>query len=270
MKIYEAFNASYGNDTSGFRSRVEYLIVKSAVAVIAESAGTTNHAARLLLAQNILQCPQSHVTQFALGAMVNPTLLAALTPRSIIDADLEFAINAVFDAMTVPVVVAGSAVAMVPAVVTGTLTRPANVTAYTIGDELTDVGGLVLAIPGCARAAGGAGILDSVTVIDNANAATDPTLDIFVMDATSAPAADNLVFAPTDVALQATILASGLGTAIAGDSTVTGNLVWQLRGLNIPYVCGPGSTSLFVRFAVRSAYVPTAGETLAVRLGIRL
>src|SRR5438046_827652 len=37
-------------------------------------------------------------------------------------------------------------------VVTATLTRPANTTTYTAGDELTDTGGAILSFSGCAQA----------------------------------------------------------------------------------------------------------------------
>lgn len=157
-----------------------------------------------------------------------------------------------------------------PVVVSGTLTRPANVTTYTINDELTDTSGNILTISGCARYNGGAGILDAITVINSVNAATDPTLDIYVFDTTSTPAADNAAFAPTDAVMNTVIIAKSLGTAQNGDTATTGNLIWQLSDLDVPFVCGAASTSLFVRFAVRNGYVPPANsETYTVRLHIR-
>ena len=156
-----------------------------------------------------------------------------------------------------------------PVVVSGTLTRPADTTAYTANDELTDTGGAVLAIAGCARYNGGAGYIESITVIGSVNAATDPNLDLFIFDTTSTPAADNAAFAPSDAVMQTVVVAKNLGVGLDGDTATSGNLVFQLAGLRVPFVCGGSSTSLFVRFAVRNAYAPPSNsETFTVRLGI--
>jgi hypothetical protein len=157
-----------------------------------------------------------------------------------------------------------------PVVVSGTLTRPANTTTYTTNDELTDTGGAILTIAGCARYNGGGGFIDAITVIGSVNAATDPLLDIYVFDTTSTPAADNAAFAPSDAVMQTALIAKSLGTAQNGDTATSGNLIWQLSGFSIPFVCGAASTSLFVRFAVRNGYVPPSNsETYTVRLHIR-
>ena len=95
MTIIQAHFAAYSEPD--FRSRVEYLVVKAAVAVTTESPLTENHAERLVLAHLILDGSLGYVTRFALGALTNPTLLAANNHAAITDNDLEFTINSIYN-----------------------------------------------------------------------------------------------------------------------------------------------------------------------------
>lgn len=97
MTIVEARRAAYTEPD--FRARVEFFVVKAAVAVTAENPVTALHAERQALAEQILASPESHVTRFALAAMTNATLLAAVSHSAITDNDLEFTVNSVYDAM---------------------------------------------------------------------------------------------------------------------------------------------------------------------------
>lgn len=186
------------------------------------------------------------------------TSLIALLPSALVSNRLDVNIGAA------PAVVTVSTTTVVAS---GTLTRPANTTLYTANDEMTDTTGNVLAISGCARANGGAGYIEAITVIANLAEATAPNLDIFIFDTTSTPAADNAAFAPSDAVMNTCVVAKNLGTRLVGDAATTGNAVFQLSGLRIPFVCGASSTSLFVRFAVRNGFTAGANSsTFFVRL----
>lgn len=151
------------------------------------------------------------------------------------------------------------------AVVTGTLTRPADTTQYTAADEITGTAGTILEITGCATYNGGSGRIKWIEVIDSINAATDVDPDIFIYDTTSTPQADNAAFAPADGVTNTNILAKDLGTGVASGAN---NLIFRVGELDIPYVCGGSSKSLFVRLVERSTYTPTADEQFVVRMGI--
>jgi hypothetical protein len=149
--------------------------------------------------------------------------------------------------------------------VIATLTRPANTTQYTAGDEITDTGGAVLEVTGCAQDFGGSGRIKQIDIIDSVNAATDPDPDVFIYDTTSTPQADNAAFAPADGVTETALYAADMGNAIDSGAN---NIIFVKTGLDIPYVCGGASKSLFVRLVERSTYTPASGETFKVRLHI--
>ncbi len=149
--------------------------------------------------------------------------------------------------------------------VIATLTRPADTTQYAAGDEITDTGGAILEVTGCANDFGGSGTIRQIDIIDSINAATDPDPDVFVYDTTSTPQADNAAFAPADGVTETCLYAADMGSAVASGAN---NLFFTKSGLDIPFTCGGASKSLFVRLVERSTYTPTSGETFKVRLHI--
>jgi len=85
-----------------FQSRVEYCLKKAAVAVMAEDAGTTNHADRVTYATSVLEGGAS-VAEAAKAVVTNSTLTASgdsdATDMGITDSDLEFTVNSMFNAL---------------------------------------------------------------------------------------------------------------------------------------------------------------------------
>ncbi len=152
-----------------------------------------------------------------------------------------------------------------------TLTRAANATPYSAGDEMVDTGGLILTLTGMARASGGTGTIYNLSLICSSNAATKPSLEVWLFDTTSTPQTDNTAFAPAD-GVVATVIHGGiipLTTSFVGDATSnTGNFVMTSGPLNIPYKC-VGSANLFARIVVRAAYTPgTVSDTYLLRFGV--
>lgn len=80
--------------TAEFQDRVRYFAVKSALAIVAESDQTANHADRLVWARGILN--GGSVAGLALGVLTNPTI-AASAPN-VVDGDVEFAVVSMIDA----------------------------------------------------------------------------------------------------------------------------------------------------------------------------
>ena len=264
MTVLEAIRQAQDID---WQRRVEFYIVKAAIAVHNEAPATAEHTARVALSELILADTDFWANRFAIGVATNATIQAGASLSAALDSDVEFTVNSILNSYTKSLAASGNGKGA-PVMVSATLTRPANTTAYTAGDELTDTGGAILAFPGCVQSSGGSGILASITVIDAANAATDPQLDVFVFDTTSVPQADNAAFAPSDAVMNTLVTAVSMGSAVAGDAASTGNLLFQARNLAEPFTCVAGSTSLFVRLVMRNAYVPVSGEVFVVRLGI--
>ena len=80
-----------------FQQRIQYLMVKAALAKL--NAGTPS-SSDILLGQRILKAQES-VLIWALGALNNPSIAAGAHTEdgtSIIDGDLEFAVNSLWTA----------------------------------------------------------------------------------------------------------------------------------------------------------------------------
>lgn len=84
-----------------FQSRVEYCLKKAAVAVMAEDAGTASHADRVTYAKKVIDGTAS-TAEAAKAVVTNSTLTASgdsdAANMGIVDSDLEFTINSMFNA----------------------------------------------------------------------------------------------------------------------------------------------------------------------------
>lgn len=84
-----------------FRARVRFFVTKAAVAATTEAASAyVNHLSRVDLAKQILQNPSAYEGQFALAIMTNPTNLAKATLADVVDNDIEFSVNSIYDSFT--------------------------------------------------------------------------------------------------------------------------------------------------------------------------
>ena len=156
-----------------------------------------------------------------------------------------------------------------------TLQRPNNTTAYAAGAVVADAtaGATLLTFTGVGGSARGFTILQDVLVVDSANVATKPDLELWLFDTAPAAQQDAAAFAPTDAELYTGI--NGLvavvaiaqanwkvGNAAAG---APGNAVCVASQLGIPLNLGSAG-NLYGILVVRNAYVPVALEQFAIRL----
>ena len=148
---------------------------------------------------------------------------------------------------------------------TFTVTRPADTSAYAVGDALSDStsaptsGGFTCS--SAARASGGSGIIVGATIVGSVDAATDLQADLVAYDSAPTAINDNAAYAPSDAdaVKQVCRIPFVLST---GD---TNNSSAQLDGLNCPYTT-VGSANLRVLFKVTGAFTPTSAEAYTVRL----
>lgn len=159
------------------------------------------------------------------------------------------------------------------ALVTASVTRPADTTAYATGDALTNSTSapVPLTFAGCARDAGGSGRVRFVRVVDSANQASKATLELWLFAATVTADNDNAVFTPTDAECATLVGVIALGTPVVGDATsgAGGNAVYLVDALDRGFVCATGSMDLYGLLVVRSAYTPISAEVFTVTLDIR-
>jgi hypothetical protein len=76
----------------GFADRVRYAAIKAAIAVMNEAAPAAD---RLAYAEAVLR-GEADIGQLAVGVLTNPTIASLAEASS--DADVEFTVNAIFDA----------------------------------------------------------------------------------------------------------------------------------------------------------------------------
>lgn len=171
-------------------------------------------------------------------------------------------------------------------IVQASVTRPANTTAYAAGDALTNSTSapVVLTFENMARFPGGGGIVRVAHLLDSAAQATKISAELWLFAGAAAPTPDNdnVPFTPTDAELAnliGVIVFDGLtaGWVFVGDVTagaggnavIIGRIGPSGAGghlLDLPYVCGPATTSLWGLLVVRNAYTPVSGEVFTVSL----
>lgn len=96
MTISQAMNIA---QNSVFRDRIQYLMIKAAVANL---NGETPSSATILLGQRILK-GQENVSLWAIAAITNATIMAGAHQddgSTIVDGDLEFTINSLWTAFS--------------------------------------------------------------------------------------------------------------------------------------------------------------------------
>jgi len=85
------------------KDRVAYCLKKAAVAVMAEDAGTANHAERVVYAKQVLS-GEASVVEATKAVVTNATLtsdgdITDAPDYGISDSDLEFTVNSMFNAL---------------------------------------------------------------------------------------------------------------------------------------------------------------------------
>lgn len=156
-------------------------------------------------------------------------------------------------------------------IASASITRPADTTAYTAGDQVADSTSdpTVLTFTTMARFPLARGAVKKVTILSSAYVATGPDFELWLFDTTMTPNNDNAAFAPSDavVATRVAIIPVNIlfvGTATAGTG---GNQVIESDPLvQYEYQCAAGTTSLFGALVVRNAYVPISGEIFTIKV----
>lgn len=155
------------------------------------------------------------------------------------------------------------------ATVQATFTRPANTTAYAIGDVVGADPAANMEFAGCARLKGGGARLLGVTLHKSTKTTTDADFDLYIFDAAPTAIADNAEWLPSDAearTIVACIRFANADAAQTGGSTNATGAVWQKSVPALPVVCASTSTTLYGALVARAAHVPASAEVFAVTL----
>lgn len=155
-------------------------------------------------------------------------------------------------------------------VVSGEFTRPADTTAYTVGDLVGNAtsGAVPLTIAGCARVNGGSGYIVRAALITDLKSIT-PSFRVHVFNAAPTQSNDNAAYRAlyADISKRVGEFAIGpMGTpADTTNSTLSRAVDMNLR---LPFVCAAGSTSLLFLFEALTAFTPANAQKFTLQLGI--
>lgn len=153
--------------------------------------------------------------------------------------------------------------------VSAEFTRPANTTAYTAGDVVSDSTSAttLLAISGCARVSQGSGYITGIRVIADQKSIT-PRLRIHVYNAS------NPTVAVDNAAMK--ILYADIGKRIgsidlialttATDTANSTSSQAQALDIRVPFVCAAASTTLYLLIETLDAFTPANAGKFTIQL----
>lgn len=164
-----------------------------------------------------------------------------------------------------------------PAAPTCTFTRPANTTAYTIGDEVGTAGTAPTTIP-VGRVNGGGGLIQGAQVLYSSYPAVVPSLVLLVFSATVTLAGDNAQLNLSDAHAALLVcsipLTASQSTQYSAGAAVSAGGVWLAGSPNRPaphFVTGASEQTLYCALITLNAFTPIANsETLQVWLDVEL
>ncbi len=152
------------------------------------------------------------------------------------------------------------------AISTASKTRPANTTAYAVGQILAEStsAGTAWTFPNCVRAAGGSGSILGALITDTANQTIPPQFELWLFTAPPSTLNDAEAFAPNPLDLENLVTVLSFQTFLA--AAVNG--VLQATEICRPFKCALASTSLYGVLVNTIAYVPVSQENFTVTLQI--
>lgn len=147
-------------------------------------------------------------------------------------------------------------------------TRPADTTAYGIGDVVCNSTSspTVMTFSSVARANGGSGRIVGASLVLGSNPTTKPTYDLMLFDTAPAIDNDNALFTPTDAEMLKCVARIPFAVPTVGDATGTGTNCVYFASVLEPYICDPAASALYGVLVARNAVTPSSADTYNVRL----
>lgn len=146
------------------------------------------------------------------------------------------------------------------------ITRPADTTAYTAGDVV----GTNITFPAAAPEIGGAGVILGTIVLDSANQATTPVLELWIFNDAVSTITDNAPLALSDTDLLKLVTVIPLSTTYISNaaSGANGNGCFISPQVAAPFECLPTTADLYGFLVVRNTYTPVSQEIFTIQLNL--
>ena len=144
----------------------------------------------------------------------------------------------------------------------GSLTRPANTTAYSVGDAVTDTGGAAITFSNLARANGGLLYIPSAFLWTTDMPTPVPEFHLFLFNAAPTAIADNAAFS-----FNSTDMAKVLGFlrfSSAQYSDFANGRLYMADNVPLSVKCGGSSKSLTGQLKTMTAFTPGNGAVYTV------
>lgn len=158
-------------------------------------------------------------------------------------------------------------------------TRPADTTAYTANDVMSDSTTVptILTFNRASMegdgASGGGGIIQEAIMTSSAGQATKPDLELWLFDTAPAAENDNAACSLSDAEVLACVGIIPFPVANWKQANATagagGNAACDAQNIGLPFnLIGTNNAALFGMLIVRNAYTPVSGESFQIRLKI--
>lgn len=156
--------------------------------------------------------------------------------------------------------------------VSDSYTRPADTTAYTAGDALSNSTSAPVALIFRNAVRDGSSILEAAICVDSVAAGTKPDLELWLFHTTPTPVNDNSAFAISDA--EALTLVGVVSFPVANFKASSNNCVCQTADIALPVhgVLGQRARKtqdLFGLVVVRNAYTPASAEVFTFNLKLK-
>ena len=144
------------------------------------------------------------------------------------------------------------------------LTRPANVTPYTIGDAIMDNVPQVLKLPSAAIVDGIFCLID-IAVTDNSNVAVKPIFNYFFFGQQPPIQVDNLPISNTDSFNTSNFIGAVSGSDLSTVVSPTNTNSIQYKNIPGGLIGISGTPDVYVVIGLANAYIPTSQEQFTFR-----
>lgn len=155
-------------------------------------------------------------------------------------------------------------------IVSAEFTRPADTTAYAIGDLIGNAtsGAVPLTIANCARVNGGSGYIVSAALITDLKSIA-PSIRVHIFSSAPTQSSDNAAYQAGYVDVAKRVGEFTLGPMATPADTTNSNLSRAMdMNLRIPFACAAGTTALLFIFETLSAFTPASGQKFTLQLAI--
>jgi len=154
--------------------------------------------------------------------------------------------------------------------VTSSFTRPDTTASYSSGDVVANAtaSATTNVLSNVVRVAGGSGIIKGASLVDGTNQPTSGSYEAWIYNTNRTSEFDNVLFSASYTDVERLVAIIPFNNAYVSCSGSAGTIVYFNNTLNYPFVCSPGTSSLYWNLVIRSSYTPIASTRYTLKLGV--